>query len=57
LPSTSSAEAKPSMFNDIKEVLKAVEFSKAQIDDSLADLVRARDIKIFNLPNYHLIEK
>jgi hypothetical protein len=45
------------MFNDIKEVLKAVEFSKAQIDDSLADLIRARDIKIFNLPNYHLIEK
>ncbi len=45
------------MFNDIKEILKAVEYSKSQIDDNLADLIRARDIKLFNLPNYHLIEK
>ena len=48
---------KKSIFTDIKEVLRAVEYSKSQIDVGVSDLLRARDIKVYNLPNYHTSEK
>lgn len=38
---------KPSMFSDIKEVLKAVETSKSQIERNLIELTRDRDNKLF----------
>lgn len=38
---------KPSMFSDIKEVLKAVEISKSQIELNLIELARDRDNKLF----------
>ncbi len=46
-----------SMFSDIKQVLKAVEFSKSQIELSLADLIREREKKSFYLLNSNLDEK
>lgn len=44
----------PSMFSDIKEVLKAVEYSKSKIDSNLAALARERDNKMFYLLNSNL---
>ena len=48
---------KMSMFSDIKEVLKAVEYSKTKIDANLAELARERDNKMFYLLNSHLDEE
>lgn len=45
----STASLKPSMFSDIKEVLKAVEHSKSQIETNLKELARERDNKMFYL--------
>ena len=42
---------KASMFEDIKQVLKAVEYSKSQIDLGLADLMREKEKKKFYLLN------
>lgn len=47
--SDSTASLKPSMFSDIKEVLKAVEHSKSQIETNLKELARERDNKMFYL--------
>lgn len=49
-------EEKKSMFNDIKEVLRAVEFSKAQIEDNLADSARPRNIH-FNQMNSNFSQR
>ncbi len=46
-----------SMFSDIKEVLKAVEYSKTKIDANIAELARERDNKMFYLLNSHLNEE
>lgn len=42
---------KSSMFSDIKEVLKAVEYSKNQIESNSSKLMRDRDNKMFYLLN------
>ncbi len=41
----------PSFFSDIKEVLKAIEISKSQIDMNLVELERERQNKLFYLFN------
>ena len=45
------------MFSDIKEVLKAVEYSKTKIDANLAEMARERDSKMFYLLNSNLGEE
>ena len=47
-------EEKKSMFTDIKEVLRAVEFSKAQLEGSLAESARPRNSRAFNQMNNHI---
>ena len=41
----------PSVFSDIKELLKAVEISKSQIDMNLIELERERQNKLFYIFN------
>ncbi len=57
LTKENNSNKKMSMFSDIKEVLKAVEYSKTKIDANLAELARERDNKMFYLLNSHLDEE
>lgn len=48
---TSSMSSMSSMFDDIKDVLKAVEYSKAKIDANDANRLKPRDDRMFHILN------